>query len=1169
MRGPPVNTHEKPRVLVVEVDEPTAGLLKDLLAEKFFAEVTTATSLRAARGMLAGADFDVVTLGYLLPDGTGLDLLSEITSIDGHPPVIMVTGHGNEEIASWAVRDGAFGYVLKNDGMEVRLSDAVRRALDDERFHRVEVTLKESESFYHSLFEESANALFIETLEGVIEDANRSACSMLGYEPGELRGMAATELIPRGRTSDFEMAQGKLLAGESVEFENLRKDGSVIPVVVSAEEVITRRGPRYVLSVHDLSDVKRAEERAEQEFTFSEQLLNTLPEIFILIDQTGKIVRWNTALGEVCGYTDEEIASLSYSDFHPREELQRIGESLEKVLMTGEPERSETLLMTKDGRAIPYELTGALVRNREGNPVAIAGLGRDVTERRRTEDALHNMIRETNQRREEITALLESTRLVLGHERFEETAHDIFYLCKNLVGAGAGFVALISEKLTEVVIVDPESLRDDFLLVGHLPLESLAGRGFEPGKPFIENAVASSPLAEHLPEGRTPLQNFLLSPLIIGGETVGLMGLANKPGGFDKRDALMASAFGEIVSIALQNSHNLKMLQDSEERFRSVAETANEAIICADHQGDITFWNPGAQAMFGYTADEAAGRQLTMILPERTREERLKSFIGTTAQGTHSTAKTYDIPGLRKDGSEFFMELSRSAPWVMGDELYVTVTIRDIAARKEAEEALRESEQKYRLLFDTAPDVIYSISTEGIITALNTAFENWTGFSRDEWVGKPFAPIVHPDDLEKATETFVQATGGRRPVPYELRILKKDGDYITAEFISAPLLSHDEIVGEFGIARDVTERKAAQMALAESEEMYRGLLATSPDPVVVTDLDFKVTMVSDRAVEQQRAQSPGELIGINAREVLMPEGIEKARREAAYALETGIAGPEDFTLTRRDGTTFIGELTTSLLRDPGGDPKAFMAIVRDITERKRVEHELQMLNNELEGYAHAVSHDLKGPLSSIGAASITIQSLLKGELAEEDLQGVVEMAAIIEGNVEKSNQLIEDLLELAEAGQRPMDPVDVDISKVIEDILAERRDIIKAKHVKVKVDGHLGTIRASRTHMYQLFSNLIENAVKHNDSRKPLLGIKYSGKDELGGHQYRVMDNGPGIDPADAHKIFLPFVSGIEGESGVGLATVEKIVGVYGGTIDVCNEGGACFDFVIHDAGTL
>jgi signal transduction histidine kinase len=191
---------------------------------------------------------------------------------------------------------------------------------------------------------------------------------------------------------------------------------------------------------------------------------------------------------------------------------------------------------------------------------------------------------------------------------------------------------------------------------------------------------------------------------------------------------------------------------------------------------------------------------------------------------------------------------------------------------------------------------------------------------------------------------------------------------------------------------------------------------------------------------------------------------------------------------------------------------------------------------------------------------------MKGTLDEEVLRGIEEMAAIIDRNIQKSTFLIEDLLDLAEVGQRPLEPARVEIGQVVREIIEERSAAIKSRNARVEADRDLGSVYASKTHMYQVFSNLIENAIKHNTSKKPVISIEYRGKGPDGGHSYRVRDNGQAIDPATADRIFKPFVAGPMGSRGIGLATVEKIVGVYGGCIELCDEEGPCFDFVIFDA---
>jgi len=998
-------------------------------------------------------------------------------------------------------------------------------------------------------------------------------------------------------------------------------------------------------------------------------------EVFLLIGPDGRCLFWNKALNEVAGYGDDEIKAMPATDFFPHDDALRIEGAMNTVFASGEHQRVETEVITKDARRIPYALSLALVKDAGGKPVAVAGLGADITDRKRAEDVLRNMVRETNMRREEITALLESTRLVLERKDFLDAGREILRLSRNLVGAGSGYVALFEGDTSSVVLVEPESLREHIGLDGPMPVVALHGKDFVLGKALIENDLASSPLAEKLPEGHFAVKNIMLSPLMVDRVPVGLIGLANKTGGFNRRDALMASAFGEIASLALQNARNLEMLAASEARYREIFQNATEGIFQSAGDQFISV-NPSFARIFGFSSAEEMMSEVSVgdIYADAAERDRVIRLVDERGR-----VRGVEAQGKRRDGELIWCSLnSHAVSDEEGNPLFYEGTLRDITERKEAEEALRLSEEKYRLLIDTAPDIIYTIDASGTLTDINEAFETITGFPRDEWVGKPFAPLVHPDDLQRAIETFEQARKGGDPEPYELRIRTSEGGYRTGEFISKPLTKEGEPVGEFGVARDVTERKQAEEELRLAKEQLDATVDALPDLMFEVDRSGRIYeyrapranmlyaapeefigktvsevlpadasgIIMDAIGEAVRngrhsgavysldmptqtfwfelsiaskgeADSPGdrlvalvrditdrkkaeeehgiiiktamegfcvndlngnlldindaycrmlgysrdEIIGININDVEVIYSPEEVNERIRKIAATG----SDHFETRhkgKDGRIIDVEASVTY-RDVGGG--RLYSFIRDITERKKAEHELQILNNELEGYAHAVSHDLKGPLASISAASETIQSLLTRDLDDDEIGGVREMSAIIASNVEKSTALIEGLLELAEAGQRPHDATDVDVAEVVDGIVAERREAIKARHIKVHTHRDLGRIKASPTHMYQLFSNLIDNAIKHNTSKKPTIDVEYLGRDRAGGHQFVVKDNGPGIDPAEAKKIFLPFVVGAGGKTGIGLATVEKIVGVYGGNIEVSNDGGARFDFVLFD----
>ncbi|MBL7961375.1 PAS domain S-box protein, partial [bacterium] len=189
----------------------------------------------------------------------------------------------------------------------------------------------------------------------------------------------------------------------------------------------------------------------------------------------------------------------------------------------------------------------------------------------------------------------------------------------------------------------------------------------------------------------------------------------------------------------------------------------------------------------------------------------------------------------------------------------------DITERKQAEQALRESEENYRQVFENVRDVLYTISPEGLLESINPAFEELTGWSVKEWLGKPFAALVHPDDLPLAAKAFQTVmSGGKIPI-YELRILKKSGEYLVGEFSPSALGHGDQITATLGVARDITDR-------LQKEKEIRKLNA---------DLEQRVL---ERTAQLENANKELEeindlFVGREMRIIELKEGIEKLKNE--------------------------------------------------------------------------------------------------------------------------------------------------------------------------------------------------------------------------------------------------------------------------------------------------
>ncbi|MCM2323124.1 MAG: ATP-binding protein, partial [Oligoflexia bacterium] len=234
---------------------------------------------------------------------------------------------------------------------------------------------------------------------------------------------------------------------------------------------------------------------------------------------------------------------------------------------------------------------------------------------------------------------------------------------------------------------------------------------------------------------------------------------------------------------------------------------------------------------------------------------------------------------------------------------------------------------------------------------------------------------------------------------------------------------------------------------------------------------------------------------------------------------------------------------------------------------KRREEQLRDVNAELEEYAHTVAHDFKGPLTSIGlSAEMMTRTLSRRPLGDRDLELLERLAKQVSDGARSSAQFVSEVLALAEAGQKPQVLGAVPVGEVIEKILSERAGVLATRKITVHWDkGRLGSVFGSRVQIYQLFLNLIDNAIKHASAASPEIHIRYREGSKPGEHHYEVQDNGPGIDPEIIDKIFLPFFKANSTGHGLGLATVQKIARAYGGAVSVTNRDGACFEVILHD----
>ncbi|MDW8048944.1 MAG: PAS domain S-box protein [Nitrososphaerota archaeon] len=287
-----------------------------------------------------------------------------------------------------------------------------------------------------------------------------------------------------------------------------------------------------------------------------------------------------------------------------------------------------------------------------------------------------------------------------------------------------------------------------------------------------------------------------------------------------------------------------------------------------------------------------------------------------------------------------YLESKRANGFKPSSIQFLEVIARNLSYRIGDLERL-ERERRLQSILENASEVIYTLSNEGIVTSLNPSFEKITGWSREEWIGRPFSEIIHPEDLPLAIETFERTIRGEALSPYCLRILLKSGDFAVGEFTSMPLIDKGKIVGEFGIVRDVTERKRLEERIAYEKSLLDALMETGPDAIYFKDRNSRFIMINKAEAELLGLKDPSEAVGKTDFDYFSHEHAAislKDEQEIINGVKPYITRLE--RVKRSDGQIRWLLSTKVPLRDKNNEIIGVMGIARDVTELKFLEEQL-------------------------------------------------------------------------------------------------------------------------------------------------------------------------------------------------------------------------------------
>jgi PAS domain S-box-containing protein len=783
--------------------------------------------------------------------------------------------------------------------------------------------------------ESTAEMICITDLQDRFTFVNGAFQKAYGYTESEILGNKRELLFsPRNPASlPGEILRKTRSGGWQGEVLDRRKDGTEFPVQLSTSEIKDTAG--RILGLMGVGQDITERKRAEEQIRLLADAVQSTQEMISITDPENRFIFVNQAFLATYGCSEAEVIGRSPDFLYSMNNPSGLCEHIFKQTVSG-GWCGELMNRRIDGTEFPISLSTSRIKNSAGKILGLVGVARDITERKRSE-------------RQSTAFALLGYRLSAAAAP-EQAANNILTIASDLFGWDSGYVHLYSQKdnkILPILTIDTVGgkripIADTSFEHDPSPLMTLV---MNQGARLVNREQGIPDPINLLPFGDTqrPSASMMYVPIHSGGSVLGILSIQSyTPKAYSEDDLKLLQTLADHCGEALQRIKVAGALREAEAKYRSIFENATEGIFQTTPEGRYLSANPALARMFGYQTPEELISEVsdierqTYVHPKR--REELKQLLETQGAVRGFKAERY-----RKDGSRFWISINGHVVRAASGAIrYYEGTNQDITERELAQAVLRESEEKFRTLFESSPIGGALHDSFGRYITTNQAYQRMLGYTHQELRRLSARLVTHPEDIREGQRLFVELREGKRErYQREKRYLHKDGHIVWAQSSASAVRNNTgELINIISMVVDITERKTVEAALHDSERKLRLIAKNTTDVIFAFDMD-RQPLYANPAVKELTGYSFAEIQHRKFINWIHPDD----REQMLKRWEDLYCGKEysdlEFRLITKTGQTKWCSSTWGPLFDEQGQQIGIQGRERDITERKVAEAELR------------------------------------------------------------------------------------------------------------------------------------------------------------------------------------------------------------------------------------